>query len=176
MYYDARSNRVLLPNGISILTDDEYASRMIASGDILPTHLRVVDSEDSFKLFEVYGIDVGYDIDAHTEPEEAEHSNTSIDIDPDKYPRFAYMDDKYGDVFIDRLAHELDFFEKSNSEFIHKLMNLIDRFKEDGVIWGVGRGSACSSVLLYVIEVHDLDPIKYDIPFSELSKEDNYEY
>lgn len=176
MYLDKKARRVLLTNGISLVDVDDYAAKMIKEGGVLPPHIRIEDSVDSDLMFEVHGVDVGYDVDSTPEPPRPVRNSVEIHIDPDKYPRVDEMIELYGDEFIDRISDEIEFFERENSEFVLKLMDLIDKFKTDNVVWGVGRGSACASVLLYVIEVHDLDPIKHDIPFRELSKEDSDEY
>lgn len=175
MYLDSRKNRVLLSNGISILDVDDYVEIMLTGGEV-PPHMTIESSEDTKIYKMITGIDVGYDIDDYQEPSPPKHTHGLIDIDPDKYSRFDKMLDLYGEPFIDRLADEIEFFERENSELIHKLMNLIDRFKEDGVVWGVGRGSACASMLMYIIEVHDIDPIRFKIPFNELTKESGSEY
>lgn len=176
MYLDKKTRRVLLNNGTSVVTVDDYVARILKNGELPPPHIRVEDGRDSLLMLEVHGLDVGCDVNGELHIPQVSHTTTAIHIDPCKYPRFESMIDEYGDKFIDRLAEEIEFFEKTNSELIYKLMDLIDKFKEDSVVWGVGRGSACASVLMYVIEVHDLDPIRFDIPFSELSKESASEY
>lgn len=76
------------------------------------------------------------------------------------------------DVYYDRIAEELDYFSRSrNITFILKCWELIQQFKERGIVWGVGRGSSCASLILYLLEITDIDPIKYNIKFNELSKE-----
>jgi len=34
-------------------------------------------------------------------------------------------------------------------------------------MWGVGRGSSVSSYILYLIGVHKIDSIKYDLDYKE---------
>lgn len=171
MYVDIKDNRILLTNGISLVNMDEYVSRYLREGAKPPDHIRVMDCEDSDKYFMVTGEDVGYDEESIPDLETKEHKMIHIQLDIEKFPRYHEILGTYDDYVIDRIDMEIEFFNRKNSEFIYKLIDLIDKFKKDGVIWGVGRGSACASVLLYIIEVHDLDPIKFDIPFSELSKE-----
>lgn len=71
-----------------------------------------------------------------------------------------------------RLETELDFFSRQDGgmRLLCEIETLIERFKADGVVWG-GRGSSCASYVLFLLEVHDINPIKYDIPFYEFSKE-----
>lgn len=44
---------------------------------------------------------------------------------------------------------------------------LIDFMKEQGTVWGVGRGSSCASYILYLIGVHSVDAVKYNLDCSE---------
>jgi DNA polymerase III alpha subunit len=47
------------------------------------------------------------------------------------------------------------------------MVYVIDTFKKNNVIWGVGRGSSVSSYILYLLEVHDVDSVMYDLDFNE---------
>lgn len=72
----------------------------------------------------------------------------------------------------ERYVEELEYFRDNGyMEAVEASRDLISKFREEGIIWGVGRGSMCSSIIFYVLGLHDVDPIKYDIPFSELTKE-----
>jgi len=89
-------------------------------------------------------------------------------------PRFSAYPDR--EAASDRFELEFDFFERNQYIlFLVSLHDLIQQFKRDNVIWGVGRGSSCASFILYCLEVHDIDPIEFDIPFKELSKETEHE-
>jgi DNA polymerase III alpha subunit len=35
------------------------------------------------------------------------------------------------------------------------------------IVWGVGRGSSCSSYLLYLLGLHEVDVVKYDVDISD---------
>lgn len=67
-----------------------------------------------------------------------------------------------------RVDLELDMFYKHN---LHNLLRtsiyIIDTFREKNVVWGVGRGSACGSYILYLIGIHDIDSIDYDLDISD---------
>jgi DNA polymerase III alpha subunit len=47
------------------------------------------------------------------------------------------------------------------------LIYVIDVMTEKNVVWGVGRGSSCSSYLLYLLGLHEVDPVKYEIEISD---------
>lgn len=67
-----------------------------------------------------------------------------------------------------RIENELvGFYEKKYTEVLKTIIYLIDTFREKNVVWGVGRGSSCASYLLFLTGTHLVDPVKYDIHYSE---------
>jgi len=50
---------------------------------------------------------------------------------------------------------------------IYAIIYVINRFEANNVVWGVGRGSSTSSYLLYILGIHDVDSVEYDLDFSE---------
>ena len=72
---------------------------------------------------------------------------------------------------VERLAEEIFLFNKLNlQEVLRTLIYVIDVMREKNVIWGVGRGSSCSSYLLYLLGLHEVDPVKYDIEIADFIK------
>ena len=72
------------------------------------------------------------------------------------------------DQRLTRIDNELSEFKRR--ELIMMLKTIIyitHTFKEKNVLWGIGRGSSCASYLLYLVGLHCVDPIKYNIPMSE---------
>lgn len=47
------------------------------------------------------------------------------------------------------------------------LIYIVEKLKKEGKVWGVGRGSSCASLVLHLIGVHEVDPVKYNIPMTE---------
>jgi len=74
----------------------------------------------------------------------------------------------------DRLVKELDLFHQNNMIMVLRAMKyIVDILRENKVVWGVGRGSSVASYALYLIGVHKIDSIKYNIPIEEFFKGDN---
>jgi len=44
---------------------------------------------------------------------------------------------------------------------------MVDTFRKNNVVWGVGRGSSVSSYVLYLLGVHRVDSIKYKLNINE---------
>ena len=168
MLYDSGSDRIILPSGRSIVDMEDLLDRILLGGDY--DHL-LLDSEssDSRKYELVTGRRIVYDEVDQTfnKPDHSDVDTSNILERIESSYRFKGSDDE-----ISRIEEELDFFIRANKiVMINKLIDLIDNFKQSGIIWGVGRGSSCSSLIMYLLEVNDINPLEFDIPFSELSKE-----
>lgn len=72
---------------------------------------------------------------------------------------------------VTRTLHELGVFTKAGLiPLLQCLIYIIDTFVERQVVWGVGRGSSVSSYVLYLIGVHDIDCMLFNLPFSDFMK------
>ncbi len=92
-----------------------------------------------------------------------------------------FMPDEYKDLDIEgflvhvcpkenyqRLIDELqEFRERNMLELLRWLKYFVDTCRKNGILWGVGRGSSVSSYVLYLIGVHKIDPIKYNLDWRE---------
>ena len=71
----------------------------------------------------------------------------------------------------DRVSLELELFVKHNMLNVLFFMKfLVDKLRENNIVWGVGRGSSVSSYVLFLIGVHKIDSIKYNLPIEEFFK------
>lgn len=76
-----------------------------------------------------------------------------------------------GEDYVNRIEYELVEMEKRGYfPFIRCIIYVLDTFRKNAVVWGVGRGSACASLLFYVIGATKVDPIEYEIPIEEFLK------
>ena len=71
----------------------------------------------------------------------------------------------------DRVTQELELFVQHNMmDLLHYLKYLVDTLRENKIVWGVGRGSSVASYVLYLIGVHKIDSIKYELDINEFLK------
>lgn len=71
-----------------------------------------------------------------------------------------------------RVETELKLFSQHGMiDLLFYLKYLVDTMRENKIIWGVGRGSSVASYVLYLIGVHKIDSIKYDLDINEFLKE-----
>lgn len=69
---------------------------------------------------------------------------------------------------IERVERELEMYYQHNLHLLLRtVIYIIDTFREKNIVWGVGRGSACSSYILYLIGVHDIDSVKYELDIED---------
>lgn len=67
-----------------------------------------------------------------------------------------------------RLIDELQEFRARNMlDLLRWLKYFVDTCSNQGIVWGVGRGSSVASYVLYLIGVHSIDPIKYKLDWQE---------
>ena len=65
-------------------------------------------------------------------------------------------------------GHELLMFQERNLfNLLKYLKYLVDTMRANNIIWGVGRGSSVASYVLYLLGVHRIDSMYYDLDPSE---------
>jgi len=72
---------------------------------------------------------------------------------------------------LQRVGHELLMFQDRNLFDLLKFMKyLVDTMRQNNIVWGVGRGSSVASYVLYLIGVHKIDSIYYQLDIEEFLK------
>ncbi len=163
-------DRLLFQDGTTVV-NDELAMELIFEEGKLPEGVMLYPSEDAEKYAYKYVTPVIYDSTAEHPLPEPEFIETYDFVALANEIYASKPDDVSDEDHIARLDMEMDFFIRSkNEQLLCTVKNLLDKLREDGLVWG-GRGSSCASYVLHLIGVHAVNPIKYDIPFSEFSKE-----
>lgn len=71
----------------------------------------------------------------------------------------------------DRVTQELELFINHNMfDLLFYLKYLVDTMRENNIVWGVGRGSSVASYVLFLIGIHKIDSLKYELDISEFLK------
>jgi DNA polymerase III alpha subunit len=71
----------------------------------------------------------------------------------------------------DRVSQELELFiQHGMLDLLYYLKYLVDTMRENNIVWGVGRGSSVASYCLYLIGIHKIDSIKYELDIKEFLK------
>jgi len=61
----------------------------------------------------------------------------------------------------------IEFNSKGMIPLLQVLKYLVDTFRKNSIVWGVGRGSSVSSYALFLLGVHKIDSLKYSLDYRE---------
>ena len=96
-----------------------------------------------------------------------------------------FMPDKYKDINVyeyvlgkvetpcpqhvqDRIWEEMEQYKQRDMHnLLRYMIYLVDFMRENNIVWGVGRGSSVASYVLYVIGVHRVNSIQFDLDWRE---------
>ncbi len=71
----------------------------------------------------------------------------------------------------DRVSQELELFIKHGIyDVLYVMKYIVDTLRANNIVWGVGRGSSVASYVLFLIGIHKVDSIKYNLPIEEFFK------
>ena len=72
------------------------------------------------------------------------------------------------DVYAQRLSNELsEFRAKHMIDILKFLCYLMYTCEQQNIVTGIGRGSSVSSLVLHLLDVHQIDPVKYNLDYKE---------
>ena len=72
---------------------------------------------------------------------------------------------------IQRVGKELLMYQKRDLFMLLQYMKyLVDLMREHDIVWGVGRGSSVSSFVLFLIGIHRINSLYYDLDIEEFLK------
>jgi len=72
---------------------------------------------------------------------------------------------------LQRVAEELElFYQYDMIDVLKYLKYLIDTMRSNDIVWGVGRGSSVASYCLYLLGVHKINSLKYNLDIHEFLK------
>ena len=107
--------------------------------------------------------------------EEFDSSNKENWYIPDEYKNFDIakfvLDKCKNEEELQRAGEELLLYqERDMFMLLRYLKYFVDTMRKNKIVWGVGRGSSVSSFVLYLIEVHRINSLYYDLSIDEFLK------
>ena len=104
-----------------------------------------------------------------------DQANQSTWYMPDQYKNFDIaqwvLDQCNSEAELQRVGQELLLYQERNLfPLLCYLKYLVDTMNQNGIVWGVGRGSSVSSFVLYLIGVHRINSLYYDLDIEEFLK------
>lgn len=166
---------------------DQYGQHIFTEDDLC----ELVMSDHNVRLKQVLTetpITYSYDLDLVEPPtlipyvdpgvsvEEFDKANQSNLLMPQEYRDFdivAWLLEQCGDdeAKLQRVGHELLLYvERDLIPLLQYLKYLVDTMRVNKIVWGVGRGSSVSSYVLFLIGVHKIDSMYYDLQIEDFLK------
>lgn len=74
-------------------------------------------------------------------------------------------------IEVDRVAEELElFYQHKMIDVLKYLKYLVDTMRTNNIVWGIGRGSSVASYCLYILGIHKVDSIRFELDIHEFLK------
>lgn len=133
---------------------DQYNSAIRSTYADLPT------------VGEYHPLPTNYDIDVFHQTQQ------SLWHMPDEYKQLDIaqwlLDQCKTETELQRVGQELLLYQERNLfPLLQQLKYVIDTWRSKSIVWGVGRGSSVASYVLYLIGVHKINSIYYDLNIEE---------
>lgn len=158
--------------GEIVLDESDICDAILRGHDI--SNLRYLTVESTLDLDSIKATlgDIGSDW----------HTETPADMDTAEFDRLQqqhwHMPEHYRDLDIaahvlslckepaelQRAGEELLMFqERGLMDLLRYLVYLVDTMRQHNIVWGVGRGSSVASFVLYLLGVHRINSLHYDL-------------
>jgi len=104
--------------------------------------------------------------------EDFDHRNQNNWLMPDEYKNLDIAEHVLGlcesETALQRVGEELLLYQARDLfNLLRYLKFLVDIMKQNNLIWGVGRGSSVASYVLYLLEIHRIDSLHYNLDIAE---------
>ena len=114
-------------------------------------------------------------IDPYLSIDEFDKINQQHWFMPDEYKNMDIakhvLDQCKNDEELQRAGQELLIFQERDMFMLLKFLKyLVDTMRKNNITWGVGRGSSVSSFVLYLIGIHRINSLYYDLSIEEFLK------
>lgn len=81
------------------------------------------------------------------------------------------LDQCKSEAELQRAGEELLIFQEKNMfPLLQYLKYLVDTMRQHNIVWGVGRGSSVASFVLFLLGVHKINSLYYDLHIGEFIK------
>ena len=177
LYYEHLVDRALWVDGESTFTKNGLYNCILSGKDVQGLKINELDSEiDKFIKFS------GINLVEKTAPDYTKLDDNfliteyykSLELESffiqclSKHRTYVKMSKKKKLLAVERIYTELELYKsKSMEDVLKTAIYIVDTFKHNQVVWGPGRGSSCCSYLLFLIGLHDVDSMEFDLDINE---------
>ena len=107
--------------------------------------------------------------------EQFDNNNQSNWLMPEQYKTMDIaqyiLNQCQGEAELQRAGEELLLFqERDMFVLLRYLKYLVDTMRENNIVWGVGRGSSVASFVLFLLGIHRINSLYYDLSIDEFLK------
>lgn len=161
--------------GVAYTSTDELCELLYQNPDLDISHIFVEDPfkyNNSVKDFYADLPLLGRYINQDITTEQFDKKNQSVWRMPNKYCNMDIakwlLDQCQTQEELQRVGHELLLYQERDLFLLLKqLKYIVDTWREKNIVWGVGRGSSVASYVLYLIGVHRINSMYYDLDIAE---------
>jgi hypothetical protein len=152
--------------------DEKDLFEALYKGESISADMFVDMSPDVQKLEEVSGLKFWIALDDYDLPIDEYDKAMQADWQmPDEYKLMdieGFLVSVCPEENYQRLIDELNAYKARNMlDLLRWLKYFVDTCSKEGVVWGVGRGSSVASYVLFLLGVHSVDSIKYNLDWQE---------
>jgi DNA polymerase III alpha subunit len=170
------------PFGQLVITSNELVDELYIKPDLNIANFYVTDPEGynqsvqklhvEFPMLKHYNIDANH---LYLTVEAFDKLNQTRWYMPDEYKTLDIaqhiLDLCNSEAELQRVGEELLLFQERNLfNLLRYLKYFVDTMRKNNVVWGLGRGSSTASYVLYLLGVHKIDSLYYDLPIEEFLK------
>jgi DNA polymerase III alpha subunit len=165
---------------------DTYGQIILTERDLCELYLQYPDRKISHALVE-QPINISADLDLVNTPRLIQYATSSETVEefdarlqsewrmPDEYKQLDIaqwvLEQCTTDAQLQRVGEELLLYlDRDLFPLLQYLKYMVDTMRKHNIVWGVGRGSSVSSYVLYLIGIHKIDALFYDLDINEFLK------
>ena len=161
--------------GDCVYTESDVLELIYSDPDFDISRLQIESPEQYLSALKELGIDLPVltvPVKRTESLKEFDQQNISDWHKPQEYHELdmlKYLLDRCGsDQERARVEEEYQLFEqKGFTKVLQFLVYFIDTLRQHNIVWGVGRGSSVSSFCLFLIGVHKINPLLYNLDHRE---------
>jgi DNA polymerase III alpha subunit len=158
---------------------DELVALLYTKPDLDISHYQLIDAESHNSAIQALYLDMPelaqYEMRHDISVEQFDTENQMHWYMPESYKQLDIakwiLEQCTCDAQLQRVGMELLMYQDRDMfDLLRFLKYFVDTMREKKIICGVGRGSSVASYVLYLLGVHRIDSIKYDLPIGEFLK------
>ena len=166
---------------------DKYGQIIYTEDDLVELYLTNTSMAFSRPVMSDNTIHFDQELNIDTIPKIVKHITSDLSVEefdainqnnwhmPEEYKNFDIakfvLDQCQDEAELQRAGQELLLFQERDMFVLLKYLKyLVDTMRKNNIVWGVGRGSSVSSFVLFLIGVHKINPLYYDLSIEEFLK------